>query len=289
VSVPGLLEAPRRVRDDRKRAPGQMRLVVGLSIAGLTVVCAVFGGWLAPDDPYYQYVGSELVGPSAHHLLGTDEFGRDLLSRIIVGARTTALVIALGVPIGGTIGAMIGITAGYIGGIADAVLARVSDVMLAIPLVLIGVAVAAAYGPGLMSLIVPIGLINVGLFARVARGATVGLKKEDFMLVARSLGVPRWRVMVDHVVPNVLPTLVIQAGVSAAAAILIEAGLAYLGLGVAPPSPSWGGMLRAAQPYMRIHAMYAIGPGIAIVALVFAVNLLTDALRERLEPRSEMR
>lgn len=244
---------------------------------------ALFGPWIAPYDPT-GIVTMPRMAPSAEHWFGTDEIGRDILSRMLVGARTAFTVGAIAVSIGLGIGGVIGIAAAYFGRWIDGVLMRVVDVMLAFPGLLLALAVITFLGPGLTNTMIAIGIGGIPGYARLMRGEVLALLERDFVSAARSLGAGDLRIMGRHLLPLSISPLVVYSTAQLARAILAEAGLSYLGLGVQPPDPSWGGMIASGQRYLFNAPFMAIFPGTAIIVLVFGLNLLGDSLRDALNP-----
>ena len=223
--------------------------------------------------------------PSALHWFGTDENGRDVLSRVMMGARATMLAGLVSVGIASGVGVPVGLLAGFAGGWVDAVIGRVVDAMLACPFLILAIALAAFLGPSLTNAMIAIGVTATPVFVRVARAATIDAAANDYVEAARALGNPPWRVAVRHVLPNIVPPVLVQATLAIAMAIIAEASLSFLGLGQQPPEPSWGSMLNAAQRFLTQAPWLAIFPGAAIFLTVLAFNLVGDGLRDALDPR----
>jgi peptide/nickel transport system permease protein len=259
--------------------------VLGLTIIALFVAAAVLAPWIAPYDPTAQSWTLVRKPPSWLHWLGTDEVGRDTLSRVIFGARASLLAGVISVCIAVGIGVPLGLTAGYLGGFVDGLLSRLTDAMLACPYLILAIALAAFLGPSLGNAMIAIGIATTPIFVRLTRGQVMAVKVEDFVEAARMVGNPRWRIAVVHILPNILPALAVQASLSIAAAIIAEASLSFLGLGQQPPDPSWGSMLNAAQRFLSNAPWLAIFPGLAIFLTVMSFNLLGDGLRDALDPR----
>lgn len=268
----------RRIRRSRAAA-------VGLGILVAYVLVSLFAPAIAPHNPATQYAGMNMHGPTLRFLAGTDEFGRDIFSRVLYAGRDSLYVGVVGVVIGGAIGAVLGVVGGYLGGVLDVVLMRIVDLGLGFPAVIIGVVVVAIRGPGATNLAIAIALFNVPIFIRIMRSITLQVKARPFVEVATAMGIRDREILRHHILPNVLPSLLIQAGIAMPAAILIEAGLAFLGLGARPPAPTLGGMLSEARAYLGVSPWYAIAPGISLSVLVIALNLLVDGLRDVLDPR----
>ena len=259
--------------------------VLGLGIIALFVAAAVLAPLIAPYDPAAQSWTMVRKPPSWLHWFGTDEVGRDTLSRVIFGARASLLAGVISVCIAVGIGVPLGLTAGYLGGFVDGLLSRLTDAMLACPYLILAIALAAFLGPSLGNAMIAIGIATTPIFVRLTRGQVMAVKVEDFVEAARMVGNPRWRVALVHILPNILPSLAVQASLSIAAAIIAEASLSFLGLGQQPPDPSWGSMLNAAQRFLSNAPWLAIFPGLAIFLTVMSFNLLGDGLRDALDPR----
>ena len=257
----------------------------GLAVIALFVALALTAPLVSPYDPAAQSWTAVRKPPSAQHLFGTDDVGRDILARIIFGARASLLAGVISVVIALAIGVPLGMTAGYIGGFLDAVISRLTDAMLAIPFLILAIALAAFLGPSLHNAMIAIGISTTPIFVRLTRGQVMAVKVEDYVEAARVVGNPPWRVALKHILPNILPSLMVQASLSIAAAIIAEAALSFLGLGQQPPAPSWGSMLNAAQRFLANAPWMAVWPGLAIFLTVVSFNLLGDGLRDALDPR----
>ncbi len=257
----------------------------GLTVIVLFVALAVFAPLVAPYDPTAQSWTSVRKAPSALHWFGTDDVGRDVLARIIFGARASLVAGCISVAIALAIGVPLGLAAGYIGGFLDALISRITDAMLAIPFLILAIALAAFLGPSLRNAMIAIGITTTPIFVRLTRGQVMAVKVEDYVEAARAVGNPPWRVAFVHILPNILPALMVQASLSIAAAIIAEAALSFLGLGQQPPAPSWGSMLNAAQRFLANAPWMAVWPGLAIFLTVVSFNLLGDGLRDALDPR----
>jgi peptide/nickel transport system permease protein len=260
--------------------------VVGLAFIVLVLILAIFAPWIAQIDPLKQDYTAIRKGPSLLHWFGTDELGRDIFSRIAFGARASMLAGVISVSIALAIGVPLGLAAGYLGRWVDSAISRVVDAMLAIPFLILAIALAAFLGPSLTNAMIAIGVTAAPLFVRLTRGQVLGVKSEDYVEAARSLGNPHMRVAFRHILPNVLPALIVQATITLAAAITSEASLSFLGLGQQPPSPSWGSMLNTAQRSLGTAPWIAVWPGMMIFLTVLSFNLLGDGLRDALDPRS---
>ncbi len=266
-------------------APGHGPVIGGVALIALMGLIALLSPWISPYDPAAQDTRYALTGPSSRHLLGTDELGRDILSRTIWGTRISLQVGIGAVLLALLVGMPLGVIAGYNRGIADALLMRVMDMMLAFPNLLMALVLVAALGASLGNEIIAIGIALIPNFARVARGMTLSLKENEYIVAAQAMGGTQLRVMVRHLIPNAFATIFVMATLYIATAIRTEAGLSFLGLGVPPPAPSWGNILSEGQTYVRQAAWVSGFSGFAILVAVFAFNLLGDALRDVMDPR----
>ena len=287
VEASALSPRARRRRIYRRRFLRRPAAVVSLVIVVGAILAALFAPWVAPYSPDETDFDALLVSPSREHLLGTDDLGRDTLSRIIWGARAsiqagflaTVLAMVLAVPIG--------LIAGYYRGWMDTVIARVTDVLLAFPFLILAVGLAAILGPSLLNATLALGIAAVPPLVRIARGEALALREEDYVRAAVANGANDAVIIGRHILPNMASTLLVQATLTIPAAIIGEAVLSFLGLGVQPPTPSWGVMLNAAQPYLNEAPSLAVYPGLAIVIVALAFNLLGDGLRDVLDPKTE--
>lgn len=259
--------------------------LAGLVVVVLLAVLALGAEWIAPYDPTATDWGAVRAAPDLAHLFGTDEVGRDVLSRIVFGARASlgagltsvALAVALGLPLG--------MLAGYAGGLVDGAIMRLTDALLAIPFLILAIALAAFLGPSLTNAMVAIGLSATSIFVRLTRAQVQAVAAEEFVEAARAIGNPPWRIALHHILPNIVPAILVQATLTIAAAIIAEASLSFLGLGQQPPEPSWGSMLNTAKNFLDQAPWMAIWPGVSIFVAVLAFNLLGDGLRDALDPR----
>jgi peptide/nickel transport system permease protein len=279
----GAVDSP--ARRALKRLVRRKGAMFGLAVIVLFVALAVFAPLVAPYDPTAQSWTAVRKAPSAAHWFGTDDVGRDVLARIIFGARASLVAGCISIAIALAIGVPLGLAAGYLGGFLDALISRVTDAMLAIPFLILAIALAAFLGPSLRNAMIAIGITTTPIFIRLTRGQVMAVKVEDYVEAARAVGNPPWRVAFVHILPNILPALMVQASLSIAAAIIAEAALSFLGLGQQPPAPSWGSMLNAAQRFLATAPWMAIWPGLAIFLTVVSFNLLGDGLRDALDPR----
>jgi peptide/nickel transport system permease protein len=259
--------------------------VFGLVVVLLFVAIAVLAPILAPFDPIATNWGTIRKAPSVANWFGTDENGRDLLSRVMFGARASLTAGVISVSISIAVGLPLGLLAGYVGGWIDTVISRVTDAMLACPFLILAIALAAFLGPSLTNAMIAIGISATPAFIRLTRGATLNAKVDDYVEAARAVGNPHWRIAAVHLLPNILPPIMVQATLAIAAAIIAEASLSFLGLGQQPPAPSWGSMLNNAQRFLTQAPWMALFPGAAIFLVVLAFNLLGDGLRDALDPR----
>lgn len=269
-----------------RRLSQRKSALVGLAVVLFMVFVALFAPLLAPYDPAAQTWTAVRKAPSAAHWFGTDEAGRDVLSRIIWGARASLMAGLTSVGIAMAVGVPLGLAAGFLGGLVDGFISRLTDAMLACPFLILAIALAAFLGPSLTNAMLAIGITATPFFIRLTRGQVLSIKGEDYVEAARSLGNPQWRIAIRHVLPNILPQLMVQATLTIATAIIAEASMSFLGLGLQPPAPSWGSMLNSAQRFLGTAPWMAMWPGLAIFATVLSFNLLGDGLRDALDPRS---
>jgi len=286
-AVPGSNLAARIAawRETARTLAGNRAALAGVVIVLVLALMALMAPLLAPADPDVQNLAQRLAPPSAHHLLGTDELGRDILSRILFGSRATLAVVAaigLSVPAAGL---AIGCLAGMSGGFVDLVLMRTADVFLAFPRLILALALVAAMGPGLSHALIAIGLAAWPPYARLARAETLALRGRDFIAAARLGGASPARILVHHIAPLCLPSLVVRASLDMAGVILTAAGLGFLGLGVAPPTAEWGAMIAAGRRFVLEQWWVAAAPGVAIAVATLGFNLLGEGLRDVLDPR----
>lgn len=267
------------------RALGQLRGKVGIALIGTTVMTAVLAPVLAPFDPLEMHPEERFRAPSWKYPFGTDEFGRDLLSRVIHGTRVSLSVGVLSVGIALIAGVVLGASAGYFGGTIDAVIMRIQDSLLAFPGILLAVTIVAILGSGFANVLLAVAIINVPRFARVARSGILMEKPKEYVLASRAFGASSWHIVSRDILPNILSPLIVQTTASMASAVLLEAGLSFLGVGNPPPSPSWGGTLSIAKRYLFRAPWYGIFPGMAISVLLLGFYLLDDALQQGFRTR----
>ncbi|HEY1247261.1 MAG TPA: ABC transporter permease [Hyphomicrobiaceae bacterium] len=287
LSEPLLIEPAHESPSARawRRLVKRKSAVLGLVIIVLFVLVAVFAPLVAHYDPAHQSWTSIRKPPSLLHWFGTDESGRDVFSRVVFGARASLLAGVVSVSIALALGVPIGLLAGYGGRWTDAVIGRITDAMLACPFLILAIALAAFLGPSLQNAMIAIGITATPVFVRLTRGQVLSVKVEDYVEAARAVGNPPLRIAVKHILPNILPALIVQATISIATAIIAEASLSFLGLGQQPPAPSWGSMLNTAQRFLTNAVWMAVWPGLAIFLAVLSFNLLGDGLRDALDPR----
>jgi len=259
----------------------------GLGVVVFFVLIALFAPWIAPHDPLATSWDAVRRAPNAAYLFGGDELGRDVLSRIIWGARASILAGLVSVSISMALGVPIGMLAGYVGRWVDALISRLTDAMLACPFLILAIALAAFLGPSLTNAMIAIGISATPIFIRLTRAQVLAAKAEDYVEAARALGNPHWRIALRHIFPNIVAPLIVQATLAIAAAVIAEASLSFLGLGQQPPAPSWGSMLNTARNYVEQAPWMAIWPGVSIFLLVLSFNLLGDGLRDALDPRHQ--
>jgi len=285
------LEAPsglwREAWQRLRRNPGAL---VGFALVGLFVILALFAPLIAPFDPRAQDLsllrGGCCPGPSGAHWFGVDDLGRDEFSRIVFGARFSLLIGVVSVAVGLSVGLVLGAIAGYAGGVIDSIVMRLMDIMLSIPGLLLAIGIVAALGQGLVQIMIAVGATQIPIFARLLRGSILAQRENDFVLAARSVGVPRRTILASHILPNAISPVIVQGTLALATAIIDVAGLGFLGLGPQDPStPEWGTMLTDTTRYLQTAPHLAMIPGAAIVLSVLGFNLIGDGLREALDPK----
>ena len=293
MSAPQVVErtavAPVRTRSQRRRMwdtfLGNRAAVVGLVLVIVITLLSVFAPLIASHDPLAQSGADRLTPPDQLYPLGRDAFGRDVLARILYAGRVSLLIGVLSVALGGSLGPLIGLVAGYSGGKLEGLLMRAVDVLMAFPSLLLGLTVLAVLGPGLEKVVLAIGLLLSPPFARVVHGATLALKGQEFISAARAVGAGHLRIMRLHILPNMVGEIVVLVSVWTASAIRVEASLSFIGLGISPPTPTWGNMIRDGTTHLINAPWLSIFPGLAIVLTVLAFNLLGDGLRDVLDPK----
>ncbi len=259
--------------------------LVGGGVVALLVVVGTLGPWISPYDPIAQDLAKSLQGPSAAHWFGTDSFGRDILSRVLYGARVSLLVGVASQGIAFALGVFLGVVAGYYGGRTDNLVMRFADVTLAFPTLLLLIAITAAFRPSLVVVFVAIGIVGWAGLARLVRAQALVVRELDFVQAARALGVPDARLLGRHVLPNCLAPAIVAVTLGMAGAILLEAALSFIGLGAQPPTPSWGSMISDGRDFLRTAPWISVFPGLAIGLVVLGFNLFGDGLRDAMDPR----
>ena len=289
ATVPVVMRVPRadRAATLRSMVRRNPRMIVGGTLIIILVFVAAFAPFIAPFDPIQVRVADSLLPPgSKGHLLGTDDLGRDVLSRVMWGARISLSVGVISVSIGFLVGVSVGLIAGYLGGLFDLLAMRAIDALLAFPFLVLAIAITAALGPEIRNTMIAIGIVAVPAYARLTRGQVLSVRERDFVVAARTVGASPLRIVLRHIFPNITNPLVVQATLGTAGAILAEAALSFLGLGAQAPTPSWGLDINYSQRYLaNLKWWMSAGPGIAIFLAVFAFNFLGDALRDALDPR----
>lgn len=259
--------------------------VLGMAILLAIVAVAVFADKLAPCDPYEQVYAEALQHPSAAHLFGTDEFGRDIFSRVLYGARVSLLVGVVSVAIACVFGSLLGASAGYFGGIYDAFIMRCMDVLLAIPSLLLNLSIVSALGKSLFNMMLAVGVANIPRYCRIMRGSVLQIKNAEYVDAARTTGASHMWIILRHIIPNCLAPIIVQATLSVGSAIIACAGLSFLGVGIPAPTPEWGAMLSNGKDFLRHNAYITIFPGLAIMLTVLSLNLMGDGLRDAFDPK----
>lgn len=259
-------------------------VILGGVIVGLILIAAILAPWVAPWSPYDLDYTAMLQGPSATHWLGTDELGRDTLSRVIYGARLSMQVAFIAAGVGLVCGTVIGVIAAYFGGIVDLVLMRLMELLFSFPAILLAVVLMASLGTSVINAMIAIGIVFIPGFSRLARAATEVVLREQYVEAARALGMRHARILFREIMPNIIAPLLVEAAVAFSYAILLESALSFLGLGAQPPEPTWGNMLNTGRGFMAQSAMLSIAPGMAIFLTVLGFNFIGDGLRDALDP-----
>jgi peptide/nickel transport system permease protein len=287
--LPGLLEAGRPSaglwRDAGRRLRRDRGAMAGLIVVSLLVVVAIVAAAITPYPPNDQSFRIKLEPPSAEHLLGTDEFGRDVLSRILIGSRVALGVGIMPVVIALFVGVTLGLVSGFYGGVVDQVIMRLIDIMLAFPWLLLAIGIVAILGPSTTNVIIAVAIVYVPAFARIVRGSVLSIKEKEFVEAARSMGQPDSRIIVRHILANAWAPIIVLSTLSIGQAIIYAAGLSFIGLGTQPPDADWGVMLSSGREYLRDAPWLGFFPGFAILITVLAFNLFGDGLRDALDPR----
>jgi peptide/nickel transport system permease protein len=270
----------------RRRFLRNRLAVAGLVIVAAMTLTAVLAPWISPYSPYAQFTDLGLQPPSRAHLLGTDTLGRDYLSRLLYGARISLLVGVSTMIVAALAGVFLGLVAGYYGKLADALIGRLLDALLAFPVVLLAIFIVAVLGPSMLNAIVAVAIVYTPTFARLTRASVLSLRAQDFVEAARAMGASDGRIIGRHVLPNTLSPLIVQCSLGVGSAILIEASLSFLGLGVQPPTPSWGAMIGSGRGFLTVAPHLAAVPGVAIVLAIIGFNLFGDGVRDMIDPRT---
>jgi len=273
------------LREIFKRLSRAPLAMIGLAIVVVLVFTAVFADYIAPFGYADQDLMAAFEEPSKAHLFGTDEFGRDIFSRIIYGSRISLQVGFIAVGIAVFAGGFLGAIAGYYGGKADNLIMWAMDVLLSIPSILLAIAIAASLGPGLFNLMIAVGISSTPNYARIVRGSVLSIRNQEFVEAAKAVGSSDLRIILKHIIPNCLAPIIVQATLGVAIAILTAAGLSFIGLGIQPPIPEWGAMLSGGREYIRDYAYMTVFPGLAIMITILALNFLGDGLRDALDPK----
>lgn len=261
------------------------RSLVGLYFIIFLIILAVFAEYIAPFGMTAQNLKTTMQKPSMIHFFGTDDLGRDVLSRIIYGTRISLIIGVASISIALFFGGILGVISGYFGGVIDNVIMRITDLMLSIPSILLAIALVAAFGSSLLNLIIAIGVGNIPIFIRISRAAVLSVKEEQFIEAATATAMNDWKIIIKHIVPNSLSPIIVQATMGVASAILSAAGLGFIGLGIEASQAEWGTMLNAGRPFIRTHAYLTIFPGIAIMLTILSFNLLGDGIRDAIDPK----
>jgi peptide/nickel transport system permease protein len=286
--VTGALEAPPHVSEFRRFIRvflGRKVVVIGVVIIVIFLVCAAFAPYIAPYDPYKNDLRNTLDTPSSAHWLGTDNFGRDVLSRIIFGTRVSLMIGVIAVGIAAGAGMILGLIAGYFGGWRYTIIMRIMDALMAFPMLILALLITEVLGGGLRNVMIALGISLMPGYARIMCGQVLTLRENDYVLAERSIGASDLRVMARHIFPNSLAPILVMVTMMMGTTILAEAGLSYLGIGVEPRTATWGGMISNGYTYLTISPVLSFAPGVAIMLVVFAFNMVGDGLRDALDPR----
>jgi peptide/nickel transport system permease protein len=281
-------EAPPRISEWRRfrRVFFQRKIVfLGLLVLVLLALAAILAPWLAPYDPYDTNMRNVLLQPSKVHLLGTDSLGRDTLSRLIYGTRTALLVGFTTVTFAAVAGMLLGLIAGFFGGVTNMIIMRIMDLLLSFPMIILALFIAALLGGGIQNVIIALGIGALPGYARVMHGLSLSIRENDYILAERAMGSSNTRTMLGHILPNTLPPMIVLITIQLGSIILAEAGLSYLGIGIKPPGAAWGAMVNEGYRYLLTNPWLSFAPGLAIMLVVFAFNLVGDGLRDALDPR----
>jgi peptide/nickel transport system permease protein len=282
------VEAPPRVSEWRRvwRVFFQRKIVIfGLVVLFLLVFAAIFANILAPYDPYTGNMHDYLQSPNAKYWLGTDNLGRDTMSRLIFGCRTALLVGFVTTGVAAIAGVALGLTAGYFGGVTNMIIMRAMDALMCFPMLILALLIAAVLGGGIFNVIIALAIASLPGYARVMHGISLSVRENDYIMAERSMGSGNLRTMLSHILPNALPPMIVMVTLQLGGIILAEAGLSFLGIGIKPPGAAWGAMVTAGYPYLQTNPVLSFAPGLAIMLVVFAFNMVGDGLRDALDPR----
>jgi peptide/nickel transport system permease protein len=260
-------------------------VIFGFVVVTLMIIAAIFAPLIAPYDPFEQDLDNSLASPSWEHLLGTDTVGRDTLSRIIYGSQVSLMVGIVALSVAAGIGMSLGLVAGYFGGLIHATIMRFIDALMTVPMILLALTIAAVLGGGLTNIIIALGIALIPTYARLMCGQAMAIKQNDYITAARSIGASDLKIMIKHIAPNCFPPLIVMMTMQIGITILAEAGLSFLGIGIMPPGAAWGAMVSEGYRYLTISPILSFAPGLAIMLVVFAFNMIGDGLRDALDPR----
>ena len=288
LTAEGFSEAPPRVSGLRRffRIFLKRKIVLfSFIVVMLLIITAIFAPWIAPHDPYKQILADRLLEPSSKYLLGTDYLGRDLLSRMIYGSQTALLVGIIATGIAATFGSILGTLAGYFGGWVHSVIMRFVDSLMSIPMIIVALLLGVILGGGLVNIMIAVGLGMSSSYARVICGLVMSIKENDYIMAARASGGSNLRILLRHCLPNSFPPFIVLITINMGGAIMVEAALSYLGLGIEPPGAAWGSMVQEGYGYLITNPILALVPGVAIAIVVYSLNMIGDGLRDALDPR----
>ncbi len=260
-------------------------IFIGVIIIAITILSAIFAPWLSPYDPREQNIRMRLSPPSRSYLLGVDHFGRDILSRILWGSRTSLTIAICSILLGGSIGTILGTIAGYKGGYWDSIMTRITDILMSFPMLIFGIIIVVALGPNWINTLYAIAITMIPRFIRFSRGPTLSVKESEYIQATRALGGSDWRIVIFHILPNIMGPVVVMATFYLSSAILIESSLSFLGIGVQPPRASWGRMINDGLSHLSVSPWQTVFPGIAILVTSMGFNLVGDGIRDVLDPR----
>lgn len=282
------LKQDRQVTRFLRRFVRSRNVMAGSTVLIVVITLVIFAPLIAPYEPTEQFRRDRLQPPNAQYILGTDNLGRDIFTRILYGGQISLQVGIFSVAIGATIGTLLGLSSGYLGGWVDILVMRLMDMMLAFPGILLALVIIAVLGRDLQNVMIAVGVSSIPVYTRVVRGSTLSIKQFDFIIAAQASGASAWRIMILHILPNVLAPIIVVTTNGVAGAIIAGAALSFLGLGQQPPNPEWGLMLNEGREYIRVAAWVTTYPGLAIMVTVLAINLLGDGLRDILDPRLKL-